>query len=733
MKSINSAINKILQFRFAPQLLLLLLLIIGYWQVSTFHYALKYDMIDCYYPWRYMVGECLHNHILPLWNPYETLGYPIHADPQSGAWYPFVWIIGATWGYDIYSLEFEFLLHIFIAGTAMFYLGRTLKLTKGSSFMIAVAYMFSGLIIGNSQHFTWIISAAWIPYIISFYLKFTNSKRITDAIITGFYMYLLVSGGYPAFAVILCYFLIILFVFFSSGIIKRKEWKTFLQYIKLNFIFLISALLFSFVVLVSVYGVTSFITRGNKLPIEMALFNPLSPQCLISFVIPFAVIKDMSFFNTDLSMSNIYFGLVMFMFLIFSLFIKKSSLIKVFFWWGVFCLTAALGAYLPIRKILYDYFPMMGFFRFPSLFRLFTIISFLLTAGFAFDSYFSLSQKKKKNILIIIFSLIILSVASIIYSRMHGYLTMMSFVMKDLFIFSESSTIWQHIAFQSFVQMVFLSLIILVLLKVKDLFLRKRLIIIIACADLIFASWLNEPYTTYSQMFTTKSVKEISNTFPKGFPLPSSQAVVMNTDTGLSKGTFWKNMNIFHKQIAWDGFTPFKFKRYDNMIDSMPAMFRSMLYNSPVFLTDKVFPMDSLKRNNSLKKYNHKNIYLEKEDFDKLKSFNLKLNNGDTAFISSFRPDDISISVSCKDVVMLTLMQNFYTGWDVETDGNNSGMLINHCGLMGLEVPAGKHVVNFHYNNKKVEIAAIISGVSLLGFLIMMFVLAWKKCLKKEE
>jgi hypothetical protein len=721
MKSINNILNKISGFRYSPQLLLLLLLIIGYWQISTFHYSLKYDMIDCYYPWRYMVGECLHNGMLPWWNPYQTLGYPLHADPQSGAWYPIAWIIGGSWGYDIYSIEFEFLLHIFIAGTAMFFLGRTLKLTRGSSFLIAAAYMFSGFIIGNAQHFTYVISAAWIPYVISYYLKFTNSKKYIHAIITGFFMYLLISGGYPAFSVILCYLLIILFLYFSTGIIKRKDWKEFLLLIKLNSVFLLSAMLFSAVVLVSVAEVTAYITRGSKLPLEVALYCPLSPQCLISFILPFAAIKDMEFFKTDLSMTNIYFGFIVFIFFIYSVFIKKPTVIRVLFWWGIFCLAAALGEYLPVRKFLFDYFPMMGFFRFPSLFRVFTIIGFLVAAGFAFDKYFNLSFKKGKRILFIIAPVLLLLVAAVAYSRMQDYLTMTDFIKNQLFIFSIKSTLWQHIAFQSAIQFVFALLMILVLLMGKDIFLKRRLFITLACIDLIFASWLNEPYTTYSHIYTTKNTKEISNTFPKGFPLPSSKNVGDNSDNGLGEGTFWKNMNIFHKEIAWDGFTPFKFNGYQYLVDSMPGFFKSFLSNPPVFLSDRVFPEDSIKKHNAENNFNPENIYLPSEEFQKIKGAELSGNTGDTAFITSFSPVDIKIHISSKEPQLMALIQNYYPGWEVKINNTASEIIQYNKGFMCVKIPVGESEVEFSYYNSNIGFALIITAASLLCFVTFLF------------
>src|SRR3972149_5755237 len=150
--------------RFQNYFLLLLLTLFGYWQVAFMQYSMKWDMIDQFYPWRFFIGECLQNSILPLWNPYQCLGYPIHADPQSGAWYPFVWIIGLLSRYGLYSNQLEFVLHVFLAGVGMYKLANGLKLPNKVALLMAMSYLCSGFFVGNAQHFTFIISSAWVPF-----------------------------------------------------------------------------------------------------------------------------------------------------------------------------------------------------------------------------------------------------------------------------------------------------------------------------------------------------------------------------------------------------------------------------------------------------------------------------------------------------------------------------------------------------------------------------------------
>jgi MFS family permease len=698
------------------------LAIIGFWQVSFFIHPLKFDIIDCTYPWKYFAGECLQHHLLPMWNPYQTLGYPIHADPQVGIWYPFTWLFGYFSGYTIYSLETEFLLHIYIASLGMYLLGRTLKFSKNSSFLMAVAYMFSGLFIGNSQHYMIIVGAAWIPFIISYYIRLSESNKIIDALIAAFFMFMLISGGYPAFTMILFYLLAAFLLFYIIPKIRKKEWKSVIILCRQNLFFFVSTLLFSAVVLVSVFSVSAFITRGYKIPLSTALFCPFSPQSLISIILPYASIKDPEFFKTDPSMTNIYFGLVIFLFFIYSLFLKKTGIVRLFLWFGIISLCAAFGAYLPLRKFLWDYFPMMGMFRFPSLFRLFTIIGFIISAGFALEVFQNSEKIKKKYFNILIFAIASSLLAVIIYSRTRGYLSMMEFVHHDIWIATNTSSIWQHIAFQSTVQICFLLLLFLIFRKYSDKKIRINYIILISVCDLLFASWLNEPYTTYDHTSKTNTIAIHASTFPKDFPIPSSRNIILNNDTSLGSGLFWKNMSIFHKQVAWDGFTSFKFEGYDYMTDSVLGVFRSSLSNPLAYLTSKVFPEDSMKIHENHKTFFHKNIYLKKENFSDVSTKDFSGSKGDTAIIASFSPSAIKITVSSKAPQILALQQYFYTGWTVTINEKDSQIMQFNKGLMCVEIPKGVSTVIFKYYNSGIVYMAILSLACLLIFFIFLIV-----------
>jgi hypothetical protein len=208
-----------------PYVVLLIVVLISFFQVAFNLQPLKFDTIDCFFPWRFYIGECLQNGQLPYWNPYQDLGYPIHADPSSGAWYPVVWLIGSTFGYSIYSISFEFLLHIYLAGVGMFLLARTLKFETKFALMAGIAYMLSGFFVGNAQHLSYIISGCWLPFIIQQYLLLIEEKKAIHALQAGLFMFLSITGGYPAVTIILTYLLLTFYLIHVISLIRSKSYN----------------------------------------------------------------------------------------------------------------------------------------------------------------------------------------------------------------------------------------------------------------------------------------------------------------------------------------------------------------------------------------------------------------------------------------------------------------------------------------------------------------------------
>ena len=118
-----------------PYLVLLLLIIIGYWQISFFVFSFKWDMIDVVFPFRYYFSECISAGYFPFWNPYLQTGVPFFSDLQAPTYYPELLIISLFGGYGLGTMHFLFVLYLFIAASGMYRLSEILPILRTTFFI----------------------------------------------------------------------------------------------------------------------------------------------------------------------------------------------------------------------------------------------------------------------------------------------------------------------------------------------------------------------------------------------------------------------------------------------------------------------------------------------------------------------------------------------------------------------------------------------------------------------
>jgi len=687
---------------------------VAFYQVSFFQHPIKYDSMDCFFPWRYHVGECLQNGQFPYWNPFQDLGYPIHADPSSGAWYPIVWIIGFFNGYSVYTIGFEMWLHVFFAGIGFYWLARTLKFDKNLALLAGIAYMLCGLFVGNAQHLPYIISATWLPFVLNFYFKMVDEKSLLNCIKASFFLFLMVTGGYPAFTIILFYLLLIFFIIYFIRILKTGVRKEIWHFILRHGVFFVFTILLCLGMLFSVYQVSPYMSRLGDFELEQALFSPFSPQSFVSFILPFVSTTHTDYFNSDLSMRNGYFGILVLLFFCLGIFTKKPMEIRVLFFFGIFSLLVAVGEYLPFREILYKYVPMMNVFRFPSVFRLFFIIAGILTGVYWLKNYIETENTKQKPLFIGIISMIVLFIILIITARSKGFLAMSDFVKTSLFTVNEQSTYWQNAAFQSVVQIGFLGLFIFIILKIKD---SKKIvgsIIILTLTEMIVATQLNAPYTVYFHQVSAPEASKNISVLPSGFP-PVKNRMIEEAGHLPGIGTpFWQNLNIFQKEISAEGFNSFSFTTYDNLESEYPQLFSEMKKNRVVLLSDTIVSEDKLKIYKKDSLFTPTQLFFSPKDYRELSKHNLHHLSADTAYISSYDAAHFTLKSKVKNQQLLTLFQKEYTGWKAFINDKEVRIYKSDMNFMTVIVPPGENTTEFRYINPPLKTTFYISALSFL-------------------
>src|SRR5210317_1108262 len=161
-------------------LLLLSTTLLGYFQLAFFVFHTKWDNLSAFFTYKYTAGWWWINGHIPLWDPYQNLGYPMHANPQGYVWYPITWLLNLPNGYSLYSLNIEVVFHLFLGAVGVFFLSQQFKVDKKWSFTSGVAYSFSGFALGTSHMIGFTIAYCWLPWVLLFTSLWLKDQSIRN-------------------------------------------------------------------------------------------------------------------------------------------------------------------------------------------------------------------------------------------------------------------------------------------------------------------------------------------------------------------------------------------------------------------------------------------------------------------------------------------------------------------------------------------------------------------------
>jgi len=696
--------------KFVPYLFLAACVLIAFAPVAWMQQCMKFDMTDQYFPWRYFVGECLQSGHLPLWNPYTHLGYPICADPQSGAWYPFVWLIGGVFGYTVYSIQIEFVLHVFLAGVGMFLLAGFFIKEKKIALTAAVVYMLCGFFSSNAQHLTWIISGTWIPFVVYYFLRFQQQNNFSDLLRTALCFFMLLTGGYPAFVIVVAYSLLLM-SFFHLWRIKREK-QLFNNALKHYILFAMVLILTNAVSIASFLTTLSSSVRSTTQELSFIQSNPFSPQALLSWLFPLASVKNAALFNTDISMSNGYIGLLGLAGLF--LFILKCRTRKDFILFGValFFLLLAFGDATPLRAWLYYTVPLFDRFRFPSLFRLFALLLFVVCSGIGWLNVLKTTPNKKIVNSVFVFIAALLSIG-IIYSSLQLW---RKEIVPDLFAWNayiHFIDFDESIFIQGIWQFVFLVVVIILFNRSKNFI---TLLPWLIAVDMCVAMLVNNPVTVVNDEKPNLLNAQIMQ-LPRAFPIPELQPMEQFKDREKSIGPLWLNLGIWYKQPYWQGYNSYQSPAY-YLFEAVPqskyVLKNPLLYFSSSTSIYKDTILDSIAIAN-----NPSHLYLQQQNY--LPMWLLQRDSTAQMQITSFSPNEIVLNTRTTKWQWLTLLQQNNDGWHVKIDGHETKKYLSNYLFISSIIPEGNHEVTFTYENKKVVFAFWVSVVSLILIVVFTF------------
>jgi hypothetical protein len=119
------------------------------------------DLVSYYYPMlRWGFAELARGR-LPLWDPHQSAGAPFLAIPNVGFLYPlyapFLFLPAAT------AQALDIVIHLAIAGCAMFLFCRHMRMAAGASLLGAVVYACHGGMVTKVYYPNFLAPTAWMP------------------------------------------------------------------------------------------------------------------------------------------------------------------------------------------------------------------------------------------------------------------------------------------------------------------------------------------------------------------------------------------------------------------------------------------------------------------------------------------------------------------------------------------------------------------------------------------
>ncbi|MCB0193980.1 MAG: hypothetical protein KDJ65_18665 [Anaerolineae bacterium] len=167
--------------RFLPVVLIAGLPLLLFWRWLFYGQVLYWGTIMLqFWPWHQLVKDSLLQGQWPLWNPLLGNGAPLLANLQSAVFYPpnSIFLFMPT----SHALTLSIILHLSLAGVAMYFYGRQLQLTGFAATVAALTYMFSGYIVGRTQFIVMVHAAAWIPILLLLSDRLVWRRRLLDAL-----------------------------------------------------------------------------------------------------------------------------------------------------------------------------------------------------------------------------------------------------------------------------------------------------------------------------------------------------------------------------------------------------------------------------------------------------------------------------------------------------------------------------------------------------------------------
>ena len=375
-----------------PTLFLGLWPFIFYWPV-TFGQQSFYanDIFKLFFPLQTELARALAEGRLPLWTPYLQGGFPLFAEGEIGALYPFNLIFHALLPIPI-AFSYSILFHLAWASIGMYALSRAAGLRVSAALLGAFCFGFSGFFTAHLQHAPHLAVASWLPWLVLCQQRYWQTRSVEWTPVLWFLLSALaialqLLAGFPQMALInLAVFALLGFfapVVWSENAKGERPVFSVRAFGEATFVTLLSVILgvcLAAVQLVPTLELIGFSIRGQVMSSAFFTSFSLEPVALTQLISPFAHLGTPDIGNMEYWG---YVGVLPLFFVLLAPFRRRDVRTWVFVLLGLSSMVLALGSSTPIYQWLY-YVPVFNRFRVPArfLFPFTFAVSYLAATGF---------------------------------------------------------------------------------------------------------------------------------------------------------------------------------------------------------------------------------------------------------------------------------------------------------------------------------------------------------------
>ncbi len=318
------------------------------WYESTWGYsvgvpyknATMSDVFSQLYIWKSLAADSLRHGQLPLWNPTSYSGYPLLANFQTGALYPFISFLVLFGNLTGWTLLLMF--GSFASAISMYIFLRILKFFPFPSLLGALTFAYSGFAIVWMEFATASQALIWLPALLSS-VELARYNRRSLLLIPGIIFFLVSSGHFQTL-----FFGLILTTIYFIFRLKRKN-------IKLYFFLVVIGLLISSLQLLPTLELSSLSIRADENYIRSLGFGLLPLSHGVTLFAPdfFGNPGTKNYWGfLNYHETIFYSGILSALALIFSLYPTRRSKPVVFFTISTL-ISLSLGFDNPLSKLIY--------------------------------------------------------------------------------------------------------------------------------------------------------------------------------------------------------------------------------------------------------------------------------------------------------------------------------------------------------------------------------------------